>query len=241
MCKLSKTLKWLNFAALFLALAVSAYGQEPGCQTQPVKNTISCYPNPVPCAHCTGRWTDPVYGSVWTLYSNVNPPSPGSYQVSGSVVLTAPPGCPQVTRTVTGTIEQISGTGTTNLTLNAYAPEPANTCGGSTPDATLQFTGAILNDTCDDAGGTFTDPGGDDVYLTMQKPADIPADDVSFMLVGSIAMQQLCWLASGAVRGYHPILVCMAGRQAYEWQNYPDNVTDSCWLRVPSTRQGLAV
>jgi hypothetical protein len=102
-------------ACLFTASSLSAQG----C------GSPTCEPNPVPCAHCTGSWTDQ-NGGTWNLTSD------GSYNVTGTVTATVAPGCPSFTYSVSGSIArwpgQFGGQGYTTFTWNASNPSPLSSC-----------------------------------------------------------------------------------------------------------------
>lgn len=74
--------KCIQFLLCFcLICVVRASGQVQGAGGCP---TPKCAPNPVPCAHCTGTWTDD-FGYTYNLSSNNNPPAIGTYNVTGTI------------------------------------------------------------------------------------------------------------------------------------------------------------
>src|SRR5258708_16106872 len=146
----------LIFGAIYFT--GSAFAQDPGCGSPP------CSPNPVPCAHCTGTWTDNG-GAVWTVSSNNTPASYGTYSVSGSVVVpNVVFGCPSITYSVSGSISQTFGSafarGTTSIQWTASSPNPSASCGGNTPVTSMTYTGSILNDDSDTGSGTWASSSG---------------------------------------------------------------------------------
>ncbi len=154
MSSISKRM-WLIISFCVLGYPNVAFGQ--GCQYPP------CLPNPVPCAHCTGVWTDNS-GAVWTISSNLFPQLMGTCPVSGSVLVPhSVPGCPSITYSVTGGITHVAGSafqrGTTNLTWSASNPSPSGSCGNVSPMATLTPTGSIANNGCDTGSGTWRSRG----------------------------------------------------------------------------------
>lgn len=225
-------IKWLILGGCCSAASVAAWGQ--GCQTPPVQGTQPCAPNPVPCAHCTGTWTD---NTGWTesLSSNNNPPAIGTYNVTGT--FQASPAECSVVYQVSGTITQTwggAGVGTTTLNLTGQNPNPSGYCGTIHIASTQSVNVTITNNGCDQANGTWSNSDGGNGNLTMTKPADTP--DLSPTQTTST----ICWWDQcGQPGGWTVVLFedaiqsskSMAGRQAYEWQNYPGNVQDSCWYQ----------
>lgn len=218
------------FRKVYLALATfgvlcispSANSQSLGCSSPP------CSLNPVPCAHCTGAWSDGI--ATWTLASNNNPPSQGSYSVSGSVSAPHPggPGCPVTTWTVSGTIIHTPGTPTvravTGITWNASNPSPNISCGTHSPAASFSITGTILNNGCNTGSGTFSRPGIS-TSVSLSKTADVP-DMSPYEYVSAIAW----WGISPTVMVFEQGLAStksLAGRQVFEQPTSAS--TDTCW------------
>jgi len=106
-----------RLSLLFLStgtIPIIAQFGDPGCQ----------YPrciNPIPCANCSGKWTDDV-SALWDVDTN----AVGS--VSGNVKSTLAFGCPTWTWQVSGSISKYFGgpgyNGFTTFTWTASNPSP---------------------------------------------------------------------------------------------------------------------
>lgn len=68
--------------------SVAVYGQGCGPGPGPTGTGPRCAPNPVPCAHCIGTWTDN-FSWVYNLNSNADPPGPGTWLVTGTLLAPA--------------------------------------------------------------------------------------------------------------------------------------------------------
>jgi hypothetical protein len=239
----NKAIKQLIVVAGCVACSVAARGQ--GCQTPPVQGTTPCAPNPVPCAHCTGTWTDN-YGWTYTLSSNTNPPAIGTYSVTGTMKASATD-C-SVVYTVSGTITQTSGgagAGTTTLDLTGSDPDPAAGYYCPSDDeyvsAEQSVSVNIANNGCNSAEGTWSNSDGGNGSLSMTKPADVPDGNPA-----QTTSATCWWDQCGQPSDWTVVLFsdtiqsskAMAGRQAYEWQNYPGNIQDSCWYQNSAYAKG---
>jgi len=211
---------------VFVLLLLSGYAmaQVPGCTSPP------CSPNPVPCAHCSGSWTDDT-GALWTVASNNTPTSYGTYTVSGSVSVPNPTaGCPGVTFTVTGNISQYFGSassrGTTTIQWLASNPVPSNPPCGFPPQSTITYTGTIINNSCDTASGSWTNSTGATGTFTAAKNPDVP-DLSPTETNATVAWYSLI----PTVMLFQPTIGSskyMAGRQVFE---APSSAPiDSCWF-----------
>jgi hypothetical protein len=217
--------------ALTILMSGAAIARGQGC------GVPRCAPNPVPCAHCTGTWTDN-YGFVLTITSNNNPPTPGTYAVTGTWTGTAiAPGCPAATYQVSGTLTQSYGAGTASLSVTGSSPSPSGAC-LSTDGYTWYYvdtqyeTVAITNDSCDYASGTWSNSIGGMGSITMTKPTDLPE------LTPAQSTAFICWwdaMACGPNPNWPVVLFedtlqsakDMAGRQVYESQG---GIYDGCWF-----------
>lgn len=222
---LRKLIQCLSAGLIALACAVSASGQ--GC------GSPQCSPNPVPCAHCTGTWSDNT-GFTYNISSNNNPPMVGTYNVSGT--MQASPADCSVVYQVSGTITQSwggSGVGLTTLNLTGSNPSPSGSCSNDGQHISdYQYVDvSITNNGCDYASGSWSNSDGFQGNLTMTKPADIPDE---FPTQTSSAV---CWWDQGC-GGVWPVVLfedtigsskSMAGRQAYEWQGA--STQDTCWFQ----------
>ncbi len=191
--------------------------------------TPKCAPNPVPCAHCAGTWTDNS-GAVWTVSSNTTPSSASTWSVSGTVQSPAPPGCPTIAYQVSGSLTQTFGSssvaGTPAISWTGSSPSPTAACGGYTPVPSITFTGNISNDGCDYASGTWLNSSGLNGSFTMTKPADVPdlspAETTSVVAWHSLAPTVAVYEETIGASKYQ------AGRQTFEASN--GSATDTCWF-----------
>lgn len=214
----------LLLVAVFACPVLQA--QVPGCASPP------CSPNPVPCAHCAGTWTDNL-GGTWAVTSNTTPPSIGVYNVSGTLRVPNPsdPKCPTTTWIVTGYISQSFGSSSQRGTTTAHwvgaNPLPSGTCAGWTPFASIAFDGGILNNGCDLNSGTWANSNGASGTFSMTKqPADLPNRSPAETSVG-VAW----WGMIPTVAVFEQTIGSskyMAGRQVYEAANGAP--TDGCWF-----------
>lgn len=227
MMNISKGLTALLLVIGAIGFTRSAFGQDPGCSSPP------CSPNPVPCAHCTGTWTDD-YSAAWAVSSNNNPPSYGYYSVSGRVVVPHPAdpeyGCPNVTYVVTGSISHTFGSawqrGMTAFQWVASNPSPSGSCGGRTPVASLTYNGTILNNGCDFASGSWTSSSSGSGLFSMTKPPDFPDGSPTETNV-AVAW----WSIWPTVLLFEPTIGAsksFAGRQVFESPN--GSPSDSCYF-----------
>lgn len=198
-----------------------AFGQ--GC-SKPI-----CSPNPTPCAHCIGTWTDN-YGETWQLHSPGYPLAPGTQSITGTVKVPNP-GCPTVTFAVSGTLTQTNGTvsngialtgGTTTFELDASDPSPPEPCGLYVP-APFKYLGSIANDGCDTASGTWQNSGGGpNGNFDMTKPTDV---------AGTESSTAVAWWSSYPTillfQGNISSTYSLAGRQVMESPN--GTPSDSCY------------
>jgi hypothetical protein len=226
---LSKTLSWRSLANLLpivglLLITSGLYAQNPGCSAPP------CSPNPVPCAHCAGTWTDN-YGGTWTVTSNTTPPSSGTYSVSGTLRVPSPvPGCPTVTWSVSGTLSQTFGSasqrGTTAAHWVASNPSPSSQCGNWIPFSSTTFDGNILNDGCDFSSGTWSNSDGASGSFSMTKPTDFPN-----LNPAETSTVVAWWSSAPTVALFEQNIgssTYLAGQQVYEASN--GSPTDTCWF-----------
>jgi hypothetical protein len=221
----------LLIAAMIL-VAPGLYAQVPGC-TGP-----RCTPNPVPCAHCAGSWTDN-YGAKWAVTSNTMPAAMGVFSVSGTLQVSNPvAGCPAVTWTVSGTLTQTFGTagsrGTTAAHWVGSSPSPSATCGGWTPFASVTFDGNILNDGCDFSSGTWSNSDGASGSFSMTKPTDYP--DLS---PAETSPAVYWWSTYPTVALFDQTIGSskyLAGRQVFESPN--GSVSDTCWFSGSAVDRG---
>jgi len=213
---------------LCLGCAVCASGQ--GCADPP------CAPNPIPCAHCTGTWTDN-YGWTWSLSSNNNPPGIGTYNVSGT--LQAPSSDCSVVYQISGEISQTRGqddvsSGETALSLTGSNPSPSGYCGNTHISDEQGLTAMIANNICDFATGTRTNSDGFNGGVNMTKPSDLPD------LFPTQTTADFCWGEQCPPAFQAPWSAflfedtigsskSMAGRQAYESQG--GGSQDNCWFQ----------
>jgi len=239
---LRKCIRPLIWSLCCVAFAACASGQ--GCQTQTFQNPPPCVPNTIPCAHCTGTWTDN-YGWTYNLTSNNNPPAIGTYNVTGT--MQAPAADCSVVYQVSGTITQYAALGQTSLSITGGSPNPSGDCPiDGLHIADLQGVSVnITNNGCDYASGTWDNSDGLNGRVTMTKPADVPDGNPAQ------ATRAVCWLDQ-CTPGFPWTVVLfedtiqstksMAGRQAYEWQNFPGNIQDNCQFpgtRYPNANGGL--
>ncbi len=207
-----------------LSIPLNAQVPVPGCVSPP------CSPNPVPCAHCAGTWTDN-YGGRWNVTSNTTPPFIGTYNVSGTLQVSNPsPGCPTVTWSVSGTLTQTFGTsfarGTASANWVATNPSPSSTCGSFTPFSSTTFNGNILNSGCDFFSGSWTNSSGGSGGFSMTKPTDLPD------LIPSEASTAIAWdSAYPTVMLFDQTLGSskyLAGHQVFETSGGASS--DTCWF-----------
>ena len=205
--------------------------QGQGCSAPP------CFPNTVPCAHCTGLWTDGP-GGTWNLSSNNNPPTQSVYAVSGTAESAPIPGCQKRTYTVTGTITHNIPFAQLNVTASNPTPPPA-TCGGGIHPTTVQVTATLPNNSCNTLSGTWvnTFPGGatGSGSFSATKPADLP--DLS----PPESSTPRAWSSQygGTVMQYQGDINAtksFAGRQVFEASG--GTATDGCWF--PASNYGPA-
>ena len=209
---------------IFILLLITAalgvgntFGQ--GC-TSPI-----CSPNPTPCAHCIGNWTDN-YGDYWTVSSPGRPGAPGTQSVTGKVVIPPQePWCPNYTFTVSGTLTQTTGTGsaagTATFEWNASNPSPTTPCGRYDP-VPFSFGGNIANDGCDTASGTWvnsTGIGGGSFDMT--KPSDVASTESS-TAVAWWSLYPTILIFQGNISSADSL----AGKQVFESPN--GTPSDSC-------------
>ena len=213
---------------------VQLAGAQNGCTNPP------CAPNTVPCAHCTGTWTDEEFGSVYvvTQLPNSNPTTPGIYNVSGTNTWNFPDGCTYA-YDILGTIHQNpqgEPLGTTELhwTMTFLS---TNCPGGS--EAPYEFHGTMVNNSCDHARGVYYEPETQyTLPMTISKPADIPGppDPPPTETSASTA-----WADDPTVRLFQGTIQAsksFAGRQVYEIENPAYTVPptspnfDGCWFSM---------
>jgi hypothetical protein len=195
-------------------IAQSFFGV-PGCDSTP------CI-NPVPCAHCTGSWTDQDGGS-WFITSDA------SGSVTGNL-LTTLAGCTTQSYTVTGTIVPVSGNqfvnGAASITLNATDPRPGT--GGACSVATYaNLTGSIENNGCDLVGPLNASlvTSLNSTTTTFTKPPDIPSGEVTNFQGWSTGI----YVTVGQWRQQLQASVGMNGRQVTESSGF-GSVTDTCFF-----------
>lgn len=212
------------FLVIIGGLALARLVHAQGCESPPCWNSI-------PCAHCTGTWTDDA-GLVWTAASNNNPPSIGTYSVSGTMRVASPaPGCPEVTWTLSGTITQTYGYpgvtyGATEIQWTASNPS-SGPCGGYTPVAWLTQDGNIFNNGCNTGSGTWTSSSGSNGSFSMTKSADFPNGNPRET---SVPQNPGGWLPYETILKFKQTIQAsksFAGRQVYESPN--GSPTDTCW------------
>lgn len=217
---------FLVVAVMCLPASLTVLAQEPSCAPGPGPNGTGprCAPNTVPCAHCTGTWTDST-GAVWTVTSNNTPPYIGTWNVSGSVVAPVQGGCPSVKyTTVSGAISQVSGTSTaatTSIQWTATNPNPPNPCHVSS----FTIDANILNDSCDALSGTYKSSNGNSGPISATKQADMPDGNPA-----ETTTVTAWWSEYPTITLYEETIGSskyMAGRQVYEVAGTPN---DTCWF-----------
>lgn len=220
-------------ALICLALGTgTVFGQ--GCSS-PI-----CSPNPTPCAHCIGDWTDN-YGISWSVSSPGNPLGPGSQTVTGTVVIPSlGPGCTEYTFTVSGTLTQTTGNaytpGTTAFQWAASNPSPSTACPYYDP-IPFTYTGSIANNGCDTASGTWANSiGGGHGSFDMTKPSDVASSETSAAIAWwSLAPTILLFQGNIAPAS----LNSLAGRQVFESPN--GQPTDSCWRATDTAENSYSL
>ena len=221
----------------FIAMAISfnftcIYAQSCSPGPGPSGTGSRCAPNPVPCAHCTGTWTDN-FNWVYTISSRDYPPGPGSWLVTGTLRAPAnspgnPSSCAIVWQNVSsGTLQQTSGgsgAGMTRLNVTFSNPSPA-VCGTFRPAATQSTAVNITNDDCANASGTWSNSDGLSGNLAMTKPADIPTGGETTTAVSWYSLDPTIMLFQGGI----PSSRSLAGRQVFEVAGVP---SDTCWQKL---------
>lgn len=128
--------------------------------------TVALAQNPGPCANMNGNWTDN-FGYHWNVDRNWSTPSgvtgTGTFDDSAYY-----PGCPVVTRTVTGTYNAENGT----FSLTAANPIPAYSpyCNIA---ASIVYSGSIISSGCNSGSGNWSN-GSQSGSFTWTKPCDVP-------------------------------------------------------------------
>lgn len=214
--------RWIaaGIGLLWLCLRTPALAQS--C-SRGIGNPPPCSGNPVPCAHCTGQWTDS-YGATWSVQSNTTPPYTGTWSVSGSLTAIHPggPGCPNVTWAVSGSLVQaFDGTPPTTFTWKGTNPQPTTVCNGWVPYSSITYKGGLCNDGCDQASGTWANSDNQSGFFTMTKPSDLPSGETSTAVAW--------WSGDPTIMLYDQTLSSssyMAGRQAFESPG--PSQSDSC-------------
>lgn len=213
------------FSLAAMALHVTmAFGQA-GCSAH-----MTCT-NPVPATDIsyqpfTNVWTD-TYSETWTVTSTGN-------SISGSVVVPFPPGCPNVTFTVSGSISpsvQTDGTqGTTGFTFTGSNPSPSTPCGGVTPSPAT-FTGTIQNDGNDIAPGTSwtTVAGGSGTTTMTKSPSDMPASETTTAVGFGTGLYATVGQFRPTLNATSVSTDIFKGRQVSEYTGV-SGTYDSCWF-----------
>lgn len=231
----------LTCVIMFATFALAQLATAQGCQSAP------CLPNPIPCAHCTGTWTDDQPEGdtiVYKVFSEPNPTSPGEHTVSGTATkdnVWGLGGC-TFTYDISGTIEQTAGSATTEL--NWTMTDHGQVCYDNGEPVvysnTFTFEGTMTNNSCDSASGTWANAvGGGTGTLTMTKPPDIPngsPTETSTPVAwwgNNPTIVQFHGTIHGTVtdpRGDPPhpqVTAGFAGRQVFEQAN--NNPSDTCF------------
>ena len=216
-------------AASMSFLSVCAYAQSCSPGPGPEGTGPRCGPNPVPCAYCTGTWTDN-YGWVYTISSNNNPPSESTYSVSGTLQAPASYCSIRYQNVQSGTLSQTnggSGPATTELNITFSNPTPTGTCSLNKQHIsnTQTISVKITNDDCDNAAGTWSNSDGVNGNLSMTKPTDFP--DLSPPETTSVVSW---WTDDPTIMLYDETIgssKSMAGRQVFEAAGAPN---DTCWF-----------
>jgi hypothetical protein len=211
-----------HIVVLFSVTIISSNAFGQGCQYAP------CSPNPTPCAHCIGTWTDDT-NARWSVTSPGNPTAPGTQSVSGSVSVPMPYGCPTVTYNVSGTLTQTAGLGETAINWTASNPNPSAPCHSEgyviTPASTLTYTGNIVNNGCDTASGTWSSSTGTRGSFSMTKPSDVATNENPSSIIAWWASDPTILMFEGNIvpnYGYS-----LAGRQVFEIPN--GSPSDNCF------------
>lgn len=226
-----------KFAILLLviggALSFTQLAAAQGCAPP---DGPPCSPNPVPCAHCNGTWTDDdVWPNTYEVFSEPNPSAPRTYNVSGTATKSDLFGeaC-KFTYTISGTIVQTYGTGTTELswTMTDHNQTCTYTDENGNPlvldSVSFTFNGRMSNNSCDIAAGALRNVDGsyDNPGLTMTKPADIP-DRLPYETSTAVEWSPV----EGTKLRFEGTIQAsssFAGRQVWESTGSAGG-TDSCW------------
>ena len=214
--------------------SVCAYGQSCSPGPGPLGTGPRCGPNPVPCAQCTGTWTDN-YGWTYNISSNNNPPYAGTYSVSGTLQSVGL--CGALYQNSSGTLAQINGgdgPANTQLNITFSNPDPSGWCdlgnGQYQHIADTQTISVnITNDDCDNASGSWSNSDGCPACsgnLAMTKPSDIP--DLNPAETTSVVSW---WSSDPTIMLYDETIgssKSLAGRQVFEMSTAPN---DGCWYQ----------
>jgi hypothetical protein len=168
------TLKNLKRRAWLLALLGCALAMPRVASAQAGCSGTPCN-NPVPCYACGGSWNDGT-GVTWNVSMN------SFSSISGSATLTGPPGCQNVTYSVSGSVSPSRFgdgiQGYTSFTWTASSPSPSGSCNGYTPVPSITNQGFIQNSGCDKGTGQWSDASGHGNF-TMTKTPDIPSGEIT--------------------------------------------------------------
>lgn len=226
------TILRLFIASLLCFISHCIYAQSCSPGPGPNGSGPRCAPNPVPCAHCTGTWTDN-FGWVYNINSRDYPPGPGSWLVSGTLKAPAS-SCSVLYQNVSsGTLTQTSGgsgPATTTLNVTFSNPTPTGYCGNTHISATQTITATITNDDCANASGSRSNSDGSasNVPTSLTKPADIPTGGETTSTVSWDSQFPTIMLFQEGI----PSPRSLAGRQVFEAGGAP---SDTCWQKVPNS------
>jgi len=149
-------------ATLFMGSSLNA---QSNCGTPPCLNQV-------PCANCSGSWTDN-FGYSWTTDTSGNGTISGTFNSHGV------DGCPITTRQITGTYNNTTG----NFTVQGVNPSPpaGTSCSGnSVITSGITYTGSLINNGCDTGSGIWSNTGGGSGSFQWSKGCDIPDSEQTF-------------------------------------------------------------
>jgi hypothetical protein len=180
---------------------------------------------PAACTNCSGTRTDN-YGYTWILDTTGGQPG----TVSGSFTSNGVDGCPNTTRSVSGTHDRTNG----QFNINATNPNPpAGTpcANGAVIADFINYPGTIDSGGCNTGSGSWSNgqpPGGS---FSWSKPCDVPSGDTTYYsnFWGDSnqdvnTSEPTVYLWYGQVNADRDF----TGRTVMEQQGPPGN--DACWF-----------